>query len=61
MKSWLLIISFPLLMNLVFGSFDAQYAELKPRAKKGNPEAQFYLGWMYDTGKGANRNLHKAF
>ncbi len=61
MKHLVLILTFLSLVSIVSGAIDSQYLELKKRSKNGNPEAQFYLGWMYDTGKGANRNIKKAF
>jgi uncharacterized protein len=42
------------------GSYAEAYQALKPQAEKGNDEAQYLLGWMHQTGQGAERDLAQA-
>lgn len=39
----------------------AALAQLVPLARQGNPEAQFYLGVMYDDGDGLTQDYGQAF
>lgn len=40
--------------------FAQAFAPLKQKAEQGNPEAQYMIGWMYQTGKGADKNNDAA-
>ena len=40
--------------------FRAAFPLIKKEAGKGNAEAQFYLGKIYDYGKGTSKNIEKA-
>jgi TPR repeat protein len=42
------------------GDFDNAMSELKPLAAKGDPDAEFLLGMLYDSGKGVARNQATA-
>lgn len=42
------------------GDYEAAFRELEPEAKRGNAEAQYHLGVMYDTGQGVPKNASKA-
>lgn len=42
-------------------SLQAQsFAQIKSLAESGNVEAQFYLGNLYENGKGCEKDIHKA-
>jgi uncharacterized protein len=43
------------------GDFEAAYTELAPLAEEGNSGAQYYLGQMYLTGRGVDRDEARAF
>lgn len=43
------------------GDFAAAYTELAPLAEEGNSGAQYYLGQMYLTGRGVERDEARAF
>jgi len=43
------------------GDYEAAFHELEPEAKRGNAEAQYHLGVMYDAGQGVPQNAGKAF
>ena len=42
------------------GDFKTALAELRPRVAKGDPNAQFLLGMMYDTGHGVTQDQAAA-
>ena len=42
------------------GDQETAYCELRFLAKKGNPVAQFHLGFMYETGQGVQQNYSEA-
>ncbi len=42
------------------GDYDTAYRELRPLAEKGEPGAQFTLGFMYDYGQGVPQNTQEA-
>ena len=42
------------------GDFATALREWKPLAEQGNVDAQFNLGWMYDTGQGVLQNYKTA-
>ena len=42
------------------GDFVAAYREWSPLAKEGDPEAQFYLGHLYEIGKGVPKDQAEA-
>jgi TPR repeat protein len=42
------------------GAFGTARAELEPPAKKGNPEAAYWLGQMYDDGLGVKKDADTA-
>ena len=42
------------------GDFDTALRELRPLADDGEVEAQFYMAYMYETGKGVERDDGKA-
>jgi len=42
------------------GDFKAAMSQLQPLADKGDPDAQFLLGMIYDAGKGVPRDPAKA-
>ncbi|MGR9000058.1 MAG: tetratricopeptide repeat protein [Gammaproteobacteria bacterium] len=75
MKRWLfcLIAALPLNSDFVkadvFGDAGVEYVKgdfaqvvklLRPLAEKGNPEAQYKLGVMYDQGKGVDQDYQEA-
>ena len=41
--------------------FNDAYPIIEKEARKGNSEAQYYLGKMYDFGQGKTKNISKAF
>jgi hypothetical protein len=43
------------------GDYETAFHELEPEAKRGNAEAQYHLGVMYDAGQGVPQNAGKAF
>ncbi|MEZ5666725.1 MAG: tetratricopeptide repeat protein [Alphaproteobacteria bacterium] len=43
------------------GDFETAYEELAPLADSGNASAQYYIGQMYLTGRGVERDEHRAF
>lgn len=43
------------------GDYEAAFHELEPEAKRGNAEAQYHLGVMYDAGQGVPQNASNAF
>lgn len=43
------------------GDFTTAFVELAPLAEEGNVNAQYYLGQMYLSGRGAERDEAKAF
>ncbi|MBI3777051.1 MAG: sel1 repeat family protein [Gammaproteobacteria bacterium] len=43
------------------GDYEAAFQQLEPEAKRGNAEAQYHLGVMYDAGQGVPQNTGKAF
>ena len=42
------------------GDFATAYKEWLPLAKEGDPEAQFYLGHLYEIGEGVPKNQAEA-
>ena len=42
------------------GDYETAFCELRSLAKKGHPVAQFHLGFLYDTGKGARQDYDQA-
>lgn len=42
------------------GNYERAYAELKPEAEDGDPEAQYYLGSMYYRGFQVEQNFEQA-
>ena len=42
------------------GKYKSAYSILYPLAEFGDSDAQFYIGYMYDEGKGVNENDQKA-
>ena len=47
--------------NYNAGLYTQAFDEYMPLARKGNPEAQFYIGLMFHEGKGTQYNLERAF
>jgi len=43
------------------GNYKTALTKLRPLAEKGNVEAMYYLGSMYEKGKGVGKNYKKAF
>ena len=43
------------------GDYETAFHELEPEAKRGNAEAQYHLGVMYDAGQGVPQNAGNAF
>lgn len=43
------------------GDYEIAFQELEPAAKRGNAEAQYHLGVMYDAGQGVAQDAGKAF
>ena len=48
-------------MAFLFGQYELAFKTWEPLANMGNAKAQATLAWMYHTGKGVPKNLHKAF
>ena len=42
------------------GNFKAAFGEWEPLARKGDSRAQYYLGWLYQNGKGVQKNYDTA-
>lgn len=42
------------------GDYETAFHELEPEAKRGNAEAQYHLGVMYDAGQGVPQNASNA-
>ncbi len=42
------------------GDYESAFQQLEPEAKRGNAEAQYHLGVMYDAGQGVPQNAGKA-
>jgi len=42
------------------GDYEIAFQELEPEAKRGNAEAQYHLGVMYDAGQGVPQDAGKA-
>ena len=43
------------------GEYKTAFKELLPFAEQGHPQAQYYLGWIYDSGKGVTEDDKVAF
>ncbi len=43
------------------GDYEIAFQELEPEAKRGNAEAQYHLGVMYDAGQGVPQDAGKGF
>ncbi len=48
-------------MAFLFGYYDLAKELWLPLAYDGNPKAEANIGWMYQTGKGVDRDLKKAY
>lgn len=46
--------------NFNLGDYHIAFNQLEPLAKKGNPDAQYALGYMYYYGYGTSMNYAKA-
>ena len=50
-----------LLLLFVINLGASKFSDTKKKAKQGDAEAQYSLGWMYDDGEGTSVNKKKAF
>ncbi|NOZ52223.1 MAG: hypothetical protein GXP08_03605 [Gammaproteobacteria bacterium] len=48
-------------MAFLFGQYKTAYAIWQPLANQGYAKAQATMGWIYQTGKGVNKDPKKAF
>jgi len=46
--------------SLLAGNYAEAYCQWKPLAKRGNPDAQYNLAWLYANGNGMNIDVERA-